>query len=106
MLASSSPTPGGAPRPATLAKLTYPDTCLQACDAARRSNCGGFTGIWDLALEKLERIAWFGEGDEGVVYGEEGDFFVGVENGEGGRGVDIHGEVSPCDCGDRGDFCE
>jgi hypothetical protein len=48
-----------------------------------------------LALEKLERIAGFGECGEGVAYGEEGDFFVGVENGEAGRGVVIHGEVSP-----------
>lgn len=36
--------------------------------------------------------------------GEEGDFLVGVEKGEGGRGVVIHGEFSLCDRGDRGDF--
>lgn len=41
-----------------------------------------------------------------MAYGEEGDFFVGVENdGEDGRGVVIHGELSPCDRGDRGDLC-
>lgn len=107
MLASSSPIPGGAPRPATLAKLTYPGTCLQACDAARRSNCDGTTGTCEfLALEKGERIIGFGECGEGVAYGEEGDFFVGVENdGEGGRGLVNHGEFSLCDRGDRGDFC-
>jgi len=74
---------------------------LQACDAARRSNCGGTTGTWEFALEKVERIPEFGEWREG----EEGDFFVGLENvGEGGRGVVIHGEVSLCDRGDRGDL--
>jgi len=105
MLTSSSPTPGGAPRPATLAKLTYPGTSLQACDAARRSKCGGMTGPCGFAFEKVERILGFCERGEGVAHGE-GDFFVGVENdGEDGRGVVIHGELSLCDRGDRGDFC-
>jgi len=46
---------------------------------------------------KFARIPGFGE------CGEEGDFLVGVEKGEGGRGVVIHGEFSLCDRGDRGD---
>jgi hypothetical protein len=49
-------------------------------------------------LEKVARMPGFGE------CGEEGDFLVGVEKGEGGRGVVIHGEFSLCDRGDRGDF--
>jgi len=69
---------------------------LQACDAAHRSNWGGTTGTCEFTLEKVERIPGVGECGEGVAYGEEGD---------GGRGVVIHGEAPFCDRGDRGDLC-